>query len=222
MTKIRTNSGTHSDAEILNIARVVFDEKNDPVTVRRGRTESGLQKQITGQQAEIIHNHSVDRVDKVGSGSLAEIFVTPQDVCDVTTYSDTGSVRRRLDDLVDEGVLELHGVVEGAQSSRRLYLPAQVDGTELVKRLHSMNNRPIPPELKLDLEHVTPKQFSHLRDGIFVLDADRDVEVDVDYPEDDRSIRQYVEDQLTEQGLTADIGNFYYKLRDRVGLTNNN
>jgi hypothetical protein len=99
-----------------------------------------------------------------------------------------------------------------------------VGAEELVKRLHGMNNRPIPPELKLDLEHVTAGQFSHRRDGIFVFDADRDVdvEVDVDYPEDDRSIRQYVEDQLTEQGLTADIGNFYYKLRDRVGLTNNN
>lgn len=222
MTKIRTNSGAHSDAEILNIAHAQYDEKNDPVTVKCGRTESGLQKQITGRPGEIVHNHTVDRVDKVGSGSLAEIFVTPQDVCDVTTYSDTGSVRRRLDDLVDEGVLELHGVVEDAQSSRRLYLPAQVGAEELVKRLHGMNNRPIPPELKLDLEHVTAGQFSHRRDGIFVFDADRDVEVDVDYPGDDRSIRQYVEDQLTEQGLTADIGNFYYKLRDRVGLTNNN
>jgi hypothetical protein len=219
MKMTQTKSAMYSKAEIYNMTLVQYDEKNEPVTVTRGRTESGLQKQITGRPAEIIHNHSVDRVDKVGS--LAEIFVTPQDVCDMTTYSDTGSVRRRLDNLVDEGVLELHGVVEDAQSSRRLYLPAQVDGTELVKRLHSMSNRPIPPELKLDLEHVAAGQFSHLRDGIFVFDADRDVEVDVDYPEDDRSIRQYVEDQLAEQGLTANIGNFYWRLRDRVGMTNN-
>lgn len=210
---------TYTNLELWAIVSAVYYDKNEFITVESGTTASGLQQQITGLQAEVLHSHSIDPVEKVGRP--AETFVTPRDVYDLTVYSDIGTVRRRLDDLAEAGLLEFHGdIVSHTEGNRRLYLPAEMDREELVGRLHDLDGRPIPSKLRGgELEHVVPSDFSHEGDGVFVLDEDRDVQIDVSDPEDGRSIRDYVEQQLTEQGLTADIGNFYYKLRDRAGLT---
>jgi len=189
------------------------------MTVETGQTSSGLRQQITGFQAELLHTEYIDPVEKVGRP--AKVFVTPRDVFDLTVYGDLGTVRRRLDDLVEEGLLEFHGdVVSHADGERRLYIPAQLDREKLIERLHKLDGRPIPSKLRGEsLEHVVPSDFSHKEGSVFVFDEDPEVEIDVGDPGDNRSIRGYVEQQLTERGLTADIGNFYYKLRDRAGLT---
>lgn len=210
---------TYTNLELWAIASAKYYDKNEFVTVESGRTASGLQQQITGLQAEVLHNHSVDSIEEVGRP--AEVFITPRDVYDLTVYRDLGTVRRRLDDLTEAGLLEFHGdVVSHTDGERRLYLPAEMDVGEVVKRLHELDGRPVPSKLRGgELEHVVPGDFSHEDGSVFLFDKDHNVQIDVGDPEDNRSIRDYVEQQLTEQGLTADIGNFYYTLRDRVGLT---
>lgn len=210
---------TYTNLELWAIVSAVYYDKNEFVAVESGRTTSGLRQQVTGLQAEVLHTESIDPVEKVGRP--AEVFVTPRGVFDLTEYSDLGTVRRRLDDLVEEGLLEFHGdVVSHANGERRLYLPADLDQEELVKCLHELDGRPIPSNIHREgLKHVVPSDFLHKDGSVFVFDENTQINIDVGEPDDGRSIRKYVEQQLTEQGLTADIGNFYYKLRDRGGLT---
>ncbi|MFD1641791.1 hypothetical protein [Halohasta litorea] len=209
---------TYTDLELWAIISAVYYDKNEFITVEAGRTKHGLRRQIGGLQAEVLHTESIDPVEKVGHP--AEVFVTPRDVFDLTVYGDLGTVRRRLDDLVAEGLLDFHGdVVSHSEGDRRLYLPAELDRKQLVESLHELDGRPVPSVLQEErLTHVVPSDFTHKDGGVFTYDKDSNIEVDVSKPDDQRSIRKYVEQQLHEEGLTADIGNFYYKLRDHAGL----
>jgi len=209
---------TYTDLELWSIISAVYYDKNEYITIEAGRTKHGLRRQIGGLQAEVIHTESIDPVEKVGHP--ADVFVTPRDVFDLTVYGDLGTVRRRLDELVAEGLLEFHGDVSSrSEGDRRLYLPAELDREELVECLHELDGRPDPSVLRGErLTHVVPSDFTHQEGGMFIYDKNSDIKIDVSKPSDQRSIRKYVEQQLNQEGLTADLGNFYYKLRDRAGL----
>lgn len=209
----------YTHIELYGIALTVFYDKNDIITVESDQTERNIQQQITGLQAEVLHTQSIDRIERVGNPR--DIFVTPRDVYELTDYADVGRVRERLDDLTEAGLLEFHGDIASRRNGEsRLYLPAEVGRDEVSERLHNLDNRSIPSKLHgKELENVVPSDFSHKSGSIFVYDKDCDVQVDVGAPADGGSIRGSVERQLTEHGMTADINNFYYALRDRAGLT---
>lgn len=209
---------TYTDLELWAIVSAVYYDKNEFMTIQTGRTAGGLRQQVAGLQAELLHTESIDPVEQVARP--AEVFVTPRDVFELTTYGDMGTVRHRLNSLVEEGLLELHGdIVSHAEGERRLYIPAEMGHEELVSRLHKLSGRPLPPKVAGNgLEHVVPTDFTHKEEGVFVFDEDDDVEIDVADPGDGRSIRRYVEQQLVDAGLTADVDNFYYKLRKWAGL----
>lgn len=209
---------TYTDLELWAVVSAIYYDKNEFMTIQTGRTDDGLRQQVAGLQAELLHTESIDPVEQVARP--AEVFVTPRDVFELTMYGDMGTVRRRLNNLVEEGLLEMHGeVASHPEGKRRLYIPAEMGHEKLVSQLHKLSGRSLPPEVASDgLEHVVPTDFTHEGGSVFVFDEDGDVEIDVADPRDGQSIRRYVKQQLVDVGLTADIDNFYYKLRKRAGL----
>ena len=209
---------TYTDLELWAIVSAVYHDKNEFVTIEAGRNEHGLRQQIGGLQAEIIHNGGIEPVEKVGQPE--EVFVTPRDVFESTVYNDVGTVRQRLEDLAREDLLECHGdVLSNPEGERHLYIPTTIENNELISHLHELSGRPIPSSLTdKNLEHVVPTDFSHEGKGKFIMDGNEDIKIDVSDPDGGDSIRRYVEKQLLENGLTADVNNFYYSLRKRAGL----
>jgi hypothetical protein len=174
---------------------------------------------VTGLQAELLHTESVEEGEDVGQPK--EVFITPRDILEVTTYTALGTVRRRLDELVDDGLLNVHNdPASNLGGEHRLYLPANLGHQELVRTLHERDGRPIPESLQPETRtHVTPSDFVHDDGAIFELERDRTVQIDVGEPADGRSIQAAVGDQLAENALTADLNNFVYILRTRANLT---
>ncbi|MFC4451193.1 hypothetical protein [Halorussus aquaticus] len=202
-----------SDTELFGMVVALYQEKNDYATYQKPDSRDRLTETIHGLQGDLLHYHNVDIVEEVGHPD--EVFVTVRDVATLTGYSQDNA-RRRLDVLVDEGLLIFHGDVPG-ENTQRLYLPADLPVKEKFAKLHELDGRSIPPQLT-DRTSVTPGDFDHAEGGVFVYEENPTIGVDVEAPED-WSIRAYVEDQLSKNDLVAtDLDNFCYKLRQKAEL----
>lgn len=210
---------TYSDLELWAVVSAIYYDCNEIVTYPTGETRGHVQEAVTGLQAELLHTESVEEGEDVGQPG--EVFITPRDILEVTTYTELGTVRRRLDKLVDDGLLDVHGdLTSNPEGEHRLYLPSTLGHQELVRTLHERAGRPIPESLQPETRiHVTPSDFVHDEGAIFELERDRTVQIDVGEPADGRSIQAAVGDQLAENALTADLNNFVYTLRTRANLT---
>ena len=161
----------------------------------------------------------IEEIEDVGQPE--HVFITPRDILELTNYTELGTVRRRLDELVDDGSLKIHGdFVSNPEGENRLYLPANLGHEDLVRTFHERDGRPIPDSLQPEMHtYVTPSDFVHGEGAIFELERDRTVQIDVGEPADGRSIQAIVDDQLAESVLTADLNNFVYTLRNRANPT---
>lgn len=210
---------TYSDLELWAVVSAIYYDRNEIVTYPTGETRGHVQKAVTGLQAELLHTDSIKDGEDVGQPE--EVFITPRDILEVTTYTELGTVRQRLDELVDDGLLDVHGdLISNPEGEHRLYLPANLGHQEVVRTLHERDGRPIPESLQSETHtHVTPSDFTHSEGAIFELERDGTVQIDVGEPGDGRSIQAAVGDQLAENALTADLNNFVYTLRTRANLT---
>ncbi|MFN1126858.1 hypothetical protein [Halobacterium salinarum] len=210
---------SYSDLELWAVVSAIYYDRNEIVTCPTGETRGHVQEAVTGLQAELLHAESIEEGEDVGQPG--EVFITPRDILEVTTYTELGTVRRRLDELVDDGLLDIYGdLTSNPEGEHRLYLPANLGHQEVVRTLHDRDGRPIPESLQSEMRtHVTPSDFNHSEGAIFELERDGTVQIDVGEPADGRSIQAAVGDQLAENALTADLNNFVYILRTRANLT---
>ena len=210
---------TYSDLELWAVVSAIYYDRNEIVTYPTGETRGNVHEAVTGLQAELLHTDSIEDIEDVGQPK--EVFIIPRDILEVTTYTELGTVRRRLDKRVDDGLLERHSDhTSDRDCKHRLYLPASLGHQELVRRLHERDGRPITESLQPETHlHITPSDFVHDDGAIFELERDRTVHIDVGEPVDGRSIQAAVGNQLAENALTADLNNFVYTLRTRANLT---
>ena len=209
---------SYTDLELWALVSAVYYDRNEIVTYPTGKTQGRAREAVTGLQAEILHTESADEIEDIGPD---EVFVTSRDICEITNYTELGTVRRRLDDLVDEGLLEHHSdMADNPQNEHRQYLPAELGYEDVVKALHERDGRSIPDSLQPETRtHVTPSDFVHAGETVFELESDRTIQLDVGEPADGQSIQGAIGEQLDTHNLTADLNNFVYTLRDRAGLT---
>lgn len=84
---------------------------------------------------------------------------------------------------------------------------------EIFKRLGMFFEALKPPPKETVEGKVTARMFKHIGKGIFVLEADERVRLDLNKPS------REVEEELKKHGLgTQNIGGFYYNLRRKAGL----
>ncbi|MFC6723685.1 hypothetical protein ACFQE1_04650 [Halobium palmae] len=188
----------------------IYYDRNEIVTYPTGETRGHVQEAVTGLQAELLHTESIEEGEDIGRPR--EVFITPRDILKSTTYTELGTVRQRLDELVDDGLLDVYSdLASNSEGEHRFYLPANLSHQEVVRTLHDRDGRPIPESLQSETHmHVTPSDFTHSEGAIFDLERDEIVQIDVGEPADGRSIQAAVDDQLAENALTADLNNFVY------------
>lgn len=209
----------YSDLELWAVVSAIYYDRNEIVTFPTGETRGHVQEAVTGLQAELLHTDSIKEGEDVGQPET--VFLTPRDILESTNYTELGTVRRRLDELVDDGLLDIYGgLASNPEGEHRFYLPANLSHQKVVRTLHDRDERPIPESLQSETRtHVTPSHFVHDEGAIFELERDETVQIDVGEPADGRSIQAAVGDQLAENALTADLNNFVYTLRTRANLT---
>lgn len=210
---------TYSDLELWAVVSAIYYDRNEIVTYPTGETRGHVREAVTGLQAEHLHTESIEEGEDVGQPG--EVFITPRDILESTNYTELGTVRRRLDELVDDRLLDVYGDFTSIPNGgHRLYLPANLGHQEVIRTLHDRDGRPIPESLQSETrKHVTPSDFNHSAGAIFELERDGTVQIDVGVPAGGRSIQAAVGDQLAENALTADLNNFVYTLRTRANLT---
>jgi len=209
---------TYSDLELWALVSAVYYDNNEFVTYPTGETRGQVREALTGLQAELLHTEAIESIED--SGQPANVFITPRDILALTNYTELGTVRRRLDKLVDDGLLETHGEFESTpEGEHRRYLPATLEHENLVRTLHERDGRSIPDALQPETRsHVAPSEFSHDDGTVFELEREQTIHIDVGKPASDQSIQATVADQLAANGLSADLNNFVYTLRNRANL----
>ena len=116
---------TYSDLELWAVVSAIYYDRNKIVTYPMGETRGHVQEAVTGLQAELLHTDSIKEGEDVGQPG--EVFITPRDILEVTTYTELGTVRRRLDELVDDGLLDVYSdLASNSEGEHRFYLPANL------------------------------------------------------------------------------------------------
>jgi len=98
---------TYNDLELWAVVSAIYYDRNEIITYPTGETRGHVHEAVTGLQAELLHTESIEGLEDVGQPE--EVFITPRDILESTTYTELGTVRRRLDELVDDGLLDVHG-----------------------------------------------------------------------------------------------------------------
>lgn len=116
---------TYSDLELWAVVSAIYYDRNEIVTYPTGETQGHVHEAVTGLQAELRHTASIEGLEDVGQPET--VFITPRDILESTTYTELSTVRRRLDELVDDGLLDTHeNLTSNPEGEHRLYLPANL------------------------------------------------------------------------------------------------
>jgi len=116
---------TYSDLELWAVVSAIYYDRNEIVTYPMGETRGHVQEAVTGLQAELLHTDSIEEGEDVGQPG--EVFITPRDILESTNYTELGTVRRRLDELVDDGLLDVYSdLASNSEGEHRFYLPANL------------------------------------------------------------------------------------------------
>lgn len=97
---------TYSDLELWSVVSAIYYDRNEIVTYPTGETRGHVQEAVTGLQAELLHTDSIKEGEDVGQPET--VFISPRDILESTTYTELGTVRRAVDELVDDGLLDVY------------------------------------------------------------------------------------------------------------------